>query len=107
MHATAFDSLAVARKLKAAGVEENQAEVFAESMREASVVNQDDFATKADLRATKADLKADLDRTKADLEAQIKASEARLRAEIVTTANRNLIATLVALGVMLAVLRLL
>ena len=100
MRATTFDSLAAAREFKAAGVEENQAEVFAEWMREASVVNREDFATKADL-------KADLDRTKADLEAQIKASEARLRAEIVTTANRNLIATLVALGVMLAVLRLL
>ena len=96
MHATTFDSLAAAREFKAAGVEENQAEVFAEWMREASVVNREDFATKADL-----------DRTKADLEAQIKASEAHLRAEIVTTANRNLIATLVALGVMLAVLRLL
>ena len=96
MHATTFDSLAVARRLKAAGVEENQAEVLAESMREASVVNRDDFATKADL-----------DMTKADLEAQIKASEARLRTEIVATANRNLVATLVALGVMLAVLRLL
>ena len=67
MHATAFDSLAVARKLKAAGVEENQAEVFAESMREASVANQDDFATKADIAA---------------LEAQINAVGTRLTAEI-------------------------
>ena len=92
MRATTFDSLAAARELKAAGVEGNQAEVFAGWMREASVANQDDFATKADITR---------------LEAHINTVEARLRAEIVATANRNLIATLVALGVMLAVLRLL
>ena len=91
MNATTFDSLSAARKLKAAGVEENQAEVFAESMREASVASRDDFTAKADLKAyldmTKADLKADINATKADLGAQIKASEARLAAKIVATSQ--------------------
>ena len=91
MHATTFDSLAIARKLKAVGVEENQAEVFAESMREASVANQDDFATKADI---------------VRLEAHINTVEARLKTEMVTIANRNLVATLVALGVLFAALKL-
>ena len=99
MHATTFDSLAAAREFKAAGVEENQAEVFAGWMREASVANQDDFATKADIK----DIKADITR----LEAHINTVEARLRTEMVAIANRNLIATLVALGVLFAALRLL
>ena len=102
MHATAFDSLAVARKLKAAGVEENQAEVFAESMREASVVNQDDFATKADIK----DIKADITR----LEAHINTVEARLRtefkADIASAVNRMTFTMIVALGVLFAALKL-
>ena len=96
MHATAFDSLAVARKLKAAGVEENQAEVFAESMREASVASRDDFATKADI---------------ARLEAHINTVEARLRtefkADIASAVNRITFTMIVALGVLFAALRLL
>jgi len=89
MHATAFDSLAVARKLKAVGVEENQAEVFAESMREASVVNRDDFATKADLAA---------------LEARLKAEN---KAELSSAVNRITFTMIVALGVLFAALKLL
>ena len=102
MNATSFDSLAVARKLKAAGVEENQAEVFAESMREASVANRDNFATKADIK----DIKADIIR----LEAHINTVEARLRAEfkadIASAVNRMTFTMIVALGVLFAALKL-
>ena len=96
MYATTFDSLAVARKLKAAGVEENQAELLAESMREASVVNREDLATKADIAA---------------LEAQIKTVEAQLKTEfqagIASAVNRMTFTMLVALGVLFAALKLL
>ena len=56
MSVTTFDSLAVACRLKAAGIEENQAEVIADSMREASGVNRDDFATKADFAVLQAQI---------------------------------------------------
>ena len=88
MHATTFDSLAVARKLKAAGVEENQAELFAESMREASIVNREDFATKADLAALEARLKAEF------------------KADLASAVNRMTFTTLAALGVLFAALKL-
>lgn len=95
MHATTFDSLAVARRLKAAGVEENQAEVLAESMREASAANREDLATKADVAA---------------LEAQINAVEAHLKtefkAEIASATNRMTFTMLVAMGVLFAALKL-
>ena len=95
MHATTFDSLAAAREFKAAGVEGNQAEVFAEWMREASVANRDDFATKADI---------------ARLETHINTVEARLRtefkADIASAVNRITFTMLVALGVLFAALKL-
>ena len=91
MYATTFDSLAVARKLKAAGVEENQAELLAESMREASAANREDLATKADIAA---------------LEAQIKAVEVQLRSEIASAVNRMTFTMLVALSVLFAALKL-
>lgn len=88
MRATAFDSLAAAREFKAAGVEGNQAEVFAGWMREASVANQDDFATKADLAA---------------LEARLKAEN---KAELSSAVNRITFTMIVALGVLFAALKL-
>ena len=95
MHATTFDSLAAAREFKAAGVEENQAEVFAEWMREASVVNREDFATKADITR---------------LEAHINTVEARLRAEfkadLASAVNRITFTMIVALGVLFTALKL-
>lgn len=84
MNATAFDSLSAARRLKEAGLEQGPAEAIAETMREATVANREDLATKSDLAAL----------------------EARLRAEMVTIGNRNLVATLVALGVLFAALKL-
>ena len=88
MRATAFDSLAAAREFKAAGVEGNQAEVFAGWMREASVANQDDFATKADLAALEARLKTEF------------------KADLASAVNRITFTVIVALGVLFAALRL-
>ena len=99
MNAATFDSLAAARKLRAAGFEQGPAEALAESLHEVTTANRQDFATKADIK----DIKADITR----LEAHINTVEARLRTEMVAIANRNLIATLVALGVLFAALRLL
>ena len=83
MNATTFDSLSAARRLKESGLEQGPAEAIAETMREATAANREDLATKSDLAAL----------------------EARLRAEMVTIANRNLVATLVALGVLFAALK--
>ena len=72
-----IDTLAVARKLEAAGVERGQAEAHAEAINEVVVIRYSELATKADLArfATKEDLerfatKEDLARfaTKEDLE---------------------------------------
>ena len=92
MNATTFDSLAAARKLRAAGFEQGPAEALAESLHEVATANRQDLATKADLLVTTASLDA---------------FEARLRTEIVTAANRHLVATLVAMGVLYAALKLL
>ena len=84
MNATTFDSLAAARKLRAAGFEQGPAEALAEWMREASVANRDDFATKADLAAL----------------------EARLKADIASAVNRITLIMIAALGVLFAALKL-
>ena len=63
MLATAFDPLAAARDLKAAGFEQEQAEALAAQLRAAAGADHADLATKADL----AELRADLAETKADL----------------------------------------
>ena len=55
--AVAFDTLAYARKLKAAGVDGAQAEAHAEAMRDALTQG---LATKGDIRELKAELKADI-----------------------------------------------
>ena len=51
MTASAFDTLATARKLKAAGVAETQAEAPAEAIASAVHSGRDDLATEADLKA--------------------------------------------------------
>ena len=68
---TAFNPLATARDLKAAGIEAEHAEAIAEGMREAAdaaaSADRGDLATKADLADLENRLRADL-ATKADLE---------------------------------------
>ena len=55
----AFDTLATARKLKAAGINEAHAEAIAEAQAEAARAGRSELASKADLKAEIADLKAD------------------------------------------------
>ena len=113
MLATAFDPLAAARDLKAAGFESEQAEALAAQLRFAAGADHADLATKADVEAlkgnidalraaTKADveaLKGDIDAlraaTKADVEAlrtatkvDIAETETRLRADLAETETR-------------------
>ncbi len=56
----AFDTLATARKLKAAGIAEAHAEAIAEAQAEAARAGRSELASKADLKAEIADLKADI-----------------------------------------------
>lgn len=58
MHATAFDPLAAARDLKAAGFESEQAEALAAQLRVAAGADHADLATKADIAALKGDVEA-------------------------------------------------
>ena len=61
MAAIAFDTLKFARKLKAAGVPENQAEAQAEIMAEAFLLNMDALVTTDYLDARLAELEARID----------------------------------------------
>ena len=70
-HAIAFDTLAYANKLKAAGVPERQAEVQAEAI--AGLINEQ-MATKRDL----AELGANLQRELAEIRRDMKELELRL-----------------------------
>ena len=60
MTTAVFDTLKASRKLKAAGIEEAQAEAIVQSMAEAF---DDSGATKADLKAAIAEVKADMLKT--------------------------------------------
>ena len=80
MLATAFDPLAAARDLKAAGFEQEQAEALAAQLRVAAGADHADLATKADLAELRAATKADL----AELRAATKADFESLRADLET-----------------------
>ncbi len=60
MTTAVFDTLKASRKLKAAGIEEAQAEAIVQFMAEAF---DDSVATKADLKAAIAEVKADMLKT--------------------------------------------
>ncbi len=63
MTASTFDTLAVARELKAAGIEAGQAEAIAAQIRAAAIAGRDELATKGDLavlRSEFATLRGDL-----------------------------------------------
>ena len=57
MLATAFDPLAAARDLKAAGFEQEQAEALAAQLRFAAGADHEDLATKADIASLRAELR--------------------------------------------------
>ena len=83
MTATAFNALAAARDLKAAGIEAEHAEAIAEGMRQAADAaagaDRADLATKGDLDALRGDLDALRKETKADLHREIGALRSELR----------------------------
>ena len=74
MSATAFDALAAARNLEAAGLERAQAEAIAGTVRDATGADREQLATKADLAAAITTLRADMG---ADLAAAISGLERR------------------------------
>ena len=78
MLATAFDPLAAARDLKAAGFESEQAEALAAQLRVAAGADHADLATKADVAALRTAMKADV----AALRTEMKADVAELRTEM-------------------------
>ena len=60
MSATSFNPLAVARDLKATGIDTDQAEAIAEGMRQAAGADRDTLATKVDLDSAVAALEVRL-----------------------------------------------
>ena len=78
MLATAFDPLAAARELKAAGFESEQAEALAAQLRSAAGADRDDLATKADLHREIGILRSELRWILGLLAALIVAMAARL-----------------------------
>ena len=84
MLATAFDPLAAARDLKAAGFEPEQAEALAAQLRFAAGADHADLATKADIAELRADTQGDLAELESRLRTAIQAEIAGLRAELGT-----------------------
>lgn len=95
-HTLAFDTLAYAKKLIAAGVSERQAEVQAEAIAE--LVNEQ-LATKRDLKELEVALKRDLKELEVALRHEIKELEMRLtiRLGVMLTAGIAIVAILVKL----------
>ena len=58
MSAAAFDTLAAARNLEAAGIERAHAEAIADAVRDAAGADREQLATKADLAVLRTDLAA-------------------------------------------------
>ena len=87
--ATAFDPLAAARDLKAAGFEPEQAEALAAQLRFAAGADHADLATKADIAALKGDIdalrtetKGNITELRADTQADLAELESRIRSAI-------------------------
>ena len=78
-HAIAFDTLAYANKLKAAGVPERQAEVQAEAI--AGLINEQ-MATKHDLTEMETNLRRDLKEMETGLRRDLKEMETSLRRDL-------------------------
>jgi hypothetical protein len=94
-----FDTLSLAKRLIKAGIPDNQAEVFAEVQKEQFDSIKATLATKAELTATKEDLKKEIALVRKD----IKEMELRLtnnltvRLGLMLAAGIGIIATLVKL----------
>ena len=84
MLATAFDPLAAARDLKAAGFEPEQAEALAAQLRFAAGADHADhadLATKADIETLRTETKADIEALRAETKADIAALRAETKIE--------------------------
>ena len=95
MNATTFDSLAAARKLREAGMEQGPAEAIAGLLHKVAVANREDLITKADLLVTKAKLDA--------FEARLRTA---IRTELAFGFNRMTLNMIVALVVLFVALKL-
>ena len=72
MTATTFNPLAVARDLKAAGIEAEHAEAIAGAVNQAAGADRADLATKADIDALRKETKADLHREIGTLRSELR-----------------------------------
>ena len=88
MLATAFDPLAAARDLKAAGFEQEQAEALVAQLRVAAGADHAELATKADLAELRAATKADLAEHRAATAADLAEIENRLTNTLAMKADK-------------------
>ena len=103
--APAFDTLATARKLKAAGIAEAHAEAIAECAAASAHAARSELASKADIAALKADiaaLKTDIAGIKADAKADIAGLEARFYRAMLWQCAFTVAVAAVAIGLMQA-----
>ncbi|MBF0161902.1 MAG: DUF1640 domain-containing protein [Magnetococcales bacterium] len=87
MTAITFDTFKFIRRLKDAGIPENQAEAISEAIKETSATQTEEFAAKRDLRELEGQLASKADVTRMDaniveLKRDIKELELRISAEI-------------------------
>lgn len=66
-----FDTLAYARKLKEAGVEDKQAEAQASALSDVLKSGSNDLATQRDIESLRADLKRDIEVIRAEVKRDI------------------------------------
>ena len=93
--AFAFDSLSFAKKLRDAGIPQDQAEAHAEAAREFIML---ELVTRHDLDTARRELQSAIDATRHDLEASI----ATLRRELEASIDNLGLRLTVRMGVMLA-----
>ena len=72
MTTTTFNPLAVARDLKAAGIEAEHAEAIAGAVHQAASADRADLATKGDIDALRKETKADLHREIGTLRSELR-----------------------------------
>ena len=107
-----FDTLAVARQLKAGGFDDSQVAALVKVMQ----ISGESTVTKSDLAAMDASLRREIAATTAELRGEIAASATELRGEIATTkaelradmnamANKMLLSQLAIAGLLFAAIK--
>ena len=97
-----IDTLAAAKALEGAGMENGQAEAVAVVVRDATA----DLATKADLNALEDRLNERLAAHESKLNERFAAFESRLEAQLANSVNRMLLGNLAVAGLLFAALKL-